>query len=739
MATIGQSVSWPGAGAIESFSYSAGHGISPGVATLVTLPRENDKPPAEFGDLVWGDGQRVVRLRGCKMNSFEPQRDGRGLSWVITIFDRRWKWRTPKSSFGGVSGRYNQADDRGKYVPWTLRSPTELAKLCLKAMGETRYEIDMPEGLEQLTGSAYQDFLKLGENFPMSKSNPPVSWDYTPPAEALARLCELFQRRVVYQPISDKILVAVLGEGKRLPTGPYESVGVSIDVPEKPKKIGVVSAPVKYQCRLLLEAVGEEWDGSNLPIDDLSYKPTGRVLGGSKQIMTFTWTGTTGEDGTAEVTISVNLFGVPGATTDYTFRGSGGATPLADNVAYVVTQINAHPDVSRVLIASSSGESLTLTGREDGYQWGTATITDPLVPANAAWTATSQLAQTGELVGGWAYCGPPNYSAVNPTIRLSPDQARQKAQSVYRRFRVLAVDPEKGQGTLVVPGYGPIKRRHQIVLLDSKVEQVVPAPRDPRGGTRDRGQGILPDSYDGFSRSQPAMVYGAVSRFIGAVLWSDSAKNTAPTDRVHVPFSVVPEKQMIAFSEPVYATPSVANVGECYAAPRLLLETAFHIMDADTSALKREEYTRDIGGQAPTEWQIRDDIEVAHIARYTGATTVSRTDRLEYDAKERVGYYLDALEERHGLDQGETRRFIGIYGIDPDGLVQQVSWSIGGGATTTASTNTEHNSDVPPYPARRRNENLPPNTQAAVANLIEEDRVRIGYALGIAVRTAGGG
>jgi hypothetical protein len=85
-----QAAAWSGAGAIESLSYTCSHGISPGVAVLVTLPRVGEKPPAEFGDLVFGDGRRVVRLRDCKVDALAPRRDSAGLSWTLTIFDRRW-------------------------------------------------------------------------------------------------------------------------------------------------------------------------------------------------------------------------------------------------------------------------------------------------------------------------------------------------------------------------------------------------------------------------------------------------------------------------------------------------------------------------------------------------------------------------------------------------------------------------------------------------------------------------
>ncbi|MBN9520595.1 hypothetical protein J0H58_19090, partial [bacterium] len=151
-------ISWPGVRGVESFAYTCSHGASPGTAVLVTLPRSNaEPPPAAFGDLVWGDGRRAVRLRDCKLDGLAPRVDSSGYSWVLTIFDRRWRWRTPDASFGRISGSYNERDAQKKLVPSTIRSPEELAKLCLKAMGETRYEIALPKGLTRADGAKYAD------------------------------------------------------------------------------------------------------------------------------------------------------------------------------------------------------------------------------------------------------------------------------------------------------------------------------------------------------------------------------------------------------------------------------------------------------------------------------------------------------------------------------------------------------------------------------------------------------
>jgi hypothetical protein len=62
----------------------------------------------------------------------------------------------------------------------------------------------------------------------------------------------------------------------------------------------------------------------------------------------------------------------------------------------------------------------------------------------------------------------------------------------------------------------------------------------------------------------------------------------------------------------------------------------------------------------------------------------------------------------------------GVVKVDPDGLVQQVTWQVSTqGIYTTAATNTEPSITTPPYPARRQRENLAADPNAALANARE--------------------
>jgi hypothetical protein len=705
--------SWPGAIAVASCSYTVSHGISPGSAVLEILPQGNF--PDETGDLVIDDGVGKVTIPDCKVDTLRVVK-GDGFTWSIAILDRRWKWR----DLGQISGCYNQLDDHGKLRPYTIRSPKELAKLCLEAMGETRYEIDLPPGLTKAQGEQFdlENPAWIGVT-PTTGTNPPVNWVQETPAVALQNLCEQFGRRVIYQLRTDSILIAIPGRGGELPGGSISSEAPSIDSPEVPSGVAVVGAPTRYQARFLLEAVGEEWDGSYRAIDELSYKPN---LQGKVQI-TRALASTTG----------TNTFAVYIGEPDLSLQGAAFlATDSSASAAMtaLAAAINASndPRVAGVVTAEAAGDVLTITGVRIGVSFGVwSTVVEPVDDTAYFVPELAQAAAPNEST--WKYCVPPLFAGVQETDRLTLVDAMRLAQkSVYRTYR-LVNGGLNGKGPLVVPGYGPLVRRQQLLLLPTKVEQIHPLPIDPRLQNV-VGQAVIKDFYNGYSRDMPAACYGSTAvldapggaRFF----WVPSLgfQNTDASQQIYIDFSIDPEQQIVTFSAPVYKSD-----GAAFLPAEPILETACLIRHKDSNALECYRSAKALSNASGyTNYAFRkyEDVQLNVIVDYGDNNSVTRVRLLEIDAVARAKHYVAGLEAQYLTAAADTRQYNGIVPIDLDGAISQVTWNVGpGGATTTASANTEHAIWIPPYPARRRAEFLRPAMQASLMSDANPSRINV--------------
>lgn len=240
---LAASASFPGIDVVIGADMTFGHGISPSVCTIRTVPHSNFI--AGVGTLVLSFGGDSLKFKDCALDLATLRADESGTEWTINILDRRWKW-----AFGHVSGKYNTKKADGEIDKDTEKTPQELAKLLLEAMGETRPDVSaLP-----------------------SKPRPEVQWDFDNPAAQLAELCDSLSCRVVLG-LDDRVKIHELGKGARLPTGGVSAGGAGFDTSAIPSSLMIVGAPIRFQSKWLLEAVGEDTDGSIKLLDDLSYKP----------------------------------------------------------------------------------------------------------------------------------------------------------------------------------------------------------------------------------------------------------------------------------------------------------------------------------------------------------------------------------------------------------------------------------------------------------------------------------
>ena len=242
------SVSFSGVEQVKELQASFSHGISPSVFTLTIAPQADFD--GEGGTLTISDGEQLCVFADCKVDRATFELTESGMLWRLSIFDRRWKWAFPT-----IDGAYNLRQDSANalaqsVIPRTERTPQQLAALLLEAMGEEEYDVgEMP-----------------------NEQRPQVEWQGDPAAEELATLCDELQCFVVLS-LDGAVKICVAGQGADLPDGGVLEDSLTIDLPERPDAIGVLGGPARYGVDFALEAVGEEIDGTVVPIDELSYTP----------------------------------------------------------------------------------------------------------------------------------------------------------------------------------------------------------------------------------------------------------------------------------------------------------------------------------------------------------------------------------------------------------------------------------------------------------------------------------
>jgi len=724
-------VTYPGIkNGVRSFRYDCQHGISPNTALIVTNPQ--DQPPAGFGTLTWSDGVMAGALAECKLKKVTAQIQGDGFVYTLEILDRRWQWEY--GTFPGGGGHYNQLDPNNKLIPWTIRSPTELALLCIQAMGVKSFRINgLPNGLSSTDGLKQINYLQTGQNYPITAANPPVNWDGIPPAIALSELCERYGCRVMFQPFQDRLLIDRLGSGIPLPTGGSIAVSsLAVTSPETPIAVGVYGAPTEYQMRLALKPVALEWDGHNHYVDqlDVSYAPK-NPNGNQNQITR------------CEVRPAIDA--TSGSATLTAWLNNEQFT--ASTLSALVTLINANvwtrsfgitcvlTSASVMTLIASKPEPFdircTITGGSTTRSRFDARITQPHKNKNVA---------------DWSKSTPPTFPGIQSTDRLSLYEARQlAAQSIWRSYRVMDEDVEFAHKNarlrrlgipapfkpIIVPGLGPIRDRRQIIISNRKVDQVVPSPRlqggialNPQVVQGTLGGGILPEYYNGIARNQAARVYGqfAIQCGSGSVLWNTRAgANTNPMTLLKVDFSVDAFAQVITFNEPVFRSPDQGGQG-IYFDPELILECAVTVRDPVTWTEIRPSFYYGLeGGVALPEYLIKDDVIANVVGVYDDTTNHLKSITSppeDVDGPLRAQQYLLGMAAKYQTKAAQILKWNGIMKIDPDGLIQQVSFTMdSSGVYTHASTNSEFSTYLPNYSARRNRENLAADPDAVQRNI----------------------
>lgn len=265
-------VTYPGILQYEDWDFTDQAGIAPATGIMTVYPQPN--PPALEGDIVMQQGTNRIVLRRMRVDKVFYQAGSGGQVAQVTFLDERWRWNQGYV----IHGRYNTRLPDSTVDPLREKKPIELAELLIEAMDADNIDAGILESDPDI-----------------ANDRPEVGWDVSNPAQELQRLCELYGLRIVPQRSTGKFVLCRTGVGGQLPEGlPYQDPSQGIDPKEIPDAVQVFGAPIRYQVRIELEAVGKEiYDPSKqpspVPLDPLAPRPTNNADGSWKPVDQLTY------------------------------------------------------------------------------------------------------------------------------------------------------------------------------------------------------------------------------------------------------------------------------------------------------------------------------------------------------------------------------------------------------------------------------------------------------------------
>lgn len=167
--------------------------------------------------------------------------------------------------------------------------------------------------------------------------------------------------------------------------------------------------------------------------------------------------------------------------------------------------------------------------------------------------------------------------------------------------------------------------------------------------------------------------------------------NTDGPKRVETPFSLLTELGLLKFQSPVL----IRNDDDQWEPAEIFATVAFSIEHSDTLIDLRQEYTTAAGGPRGEDVIRVKGLFRTYIGRYTDNTDTDPTsiDDNEPDVATDARAILAEALSRYTTDTSGIARLVGIFPINPDGIIRQVAWEIRtgeqGGWWTMASANTE--------------------------------------------------
>ncbi len=328
--------------------------------------------------------------------------------------------------------------------------------------------------------------------------------------------------------------------------------------------------------------------------------------------------------------------------------------------------------------------------------------------------------------GGWATADLPFLT--NVTFNSSEEDVsglRSLAtKSVFRYYRI--------KMPVNIPGYaGPtgslVTKREQILpIFEEQVvtvvenDQAVPLPAAVFGVW-------YPGLDDPKNTSEILMVEGNSTPAIGN-------EGEYKSQFYNRGFTIDTARGMVIFDEPVFknATPNLAKVTPVEA--QLVLRAKCHVREDTSLALVRHVHTRSTSSTLGTQplYLKHDELFVTHVPTYDASKyaltpdgendprTITSVANTTTEINETCDHYINATLATFTKPEPHQIRAAGIWPVDLDGAIEQVTYQVGtSGATTTVSRGSEPVNAVLGHRERRRAEIA--EQQASNARLLRAD------------------
>lgn len=318
--------------------------------------------------------------------------------------------------------------------------------------------------------------------------------------------------------------------------------------------------------------------------------------------------------------------------------------------------------------------------------------------------------------GWWNYVPGYHYTNVRAGDAQALDDAKALAkQYVWRLFRVAGVPVERragiggGKGPLTIKfvDFPAVRNRRQIELMD----RLYSPEKDASGQYMSEPPRAYSDGYHGYTNRTGNMTNA-----------------NAPT-RLHNPFTIDPARGLVTFSKPVFRVwpkdtngassdeydplygQAVATKAQ-YKLANVYLWTSLRVRHPASWQLVSGGAVYRVGGadeygERPVVLSRPDLVSVRKVTRrFDTDFRVQKVSSNEREMQAAALAVAAAEAIKYQVSETASRTYAGIHVVDPDGGIQQVTWSIGVGQppTTTVGVNTEHAAWLPAYAERRRNE-----------------------------------